>query len=331
MKTRLYAAGLFLLTLVLVTACGTGTSGSTGQYPSGRITIAVPTEPGSGYDLTARQLAEILDSEGIVDVPITVQNRPGGMTALLGGEMVNRYKGKDDIVGIMALTEQILQAEGRLENGLDGFTPLARMMQTPVAVFVPADSPYTDLDSLTAAIADKPGAVPIAVGIEDSLIFAQIAKAGGLDASKVNLVTYTGGGGEQATALLTGDVKVAVSSPAEFDSLLKSGEVKALAVVNDKRIKGLDVPTAVEQGYDVTLTNWRGVYGPADMPDKAVKYWRKALKELSTTDEWTEKAETMGFESAYLDGDELEAFLADTYKQVEAASESLDTELFPEE
>lgn len=331
MKTRLYTAGLFLLTLVLITACGTGTSGSTGQYPSGRITIAVPTEPGSGYDLTARQVAEILDSAGIVDVPITVQNRPGGMTALLGGEMVKRYKGKDDILGIMALTEQILQAEGRLKDGLDGFTPLARMMTTPVAVMVPADSPYTDLDSLMKAIADKPGDVPIAVGIEDSLIFALLAKKGGLDASTVNLVTYTGGAGEQATALLTGDVKVAVSTPGEFSSLLESGEVKAIAVVNDQRINSLDVPTAVEQGYDVTLTNWRGVYGPADMPDKAVKYWRKALKELSTTDEWTEKAETMGYETAYLDGDELDAFMADTYKQVKTASDGLGTELFPEE
>ncbi len=72
---------------------------------------------------------------------------------------------------------------------------------------------------------------------------------------------------------------------------MKSGDLKALGVLAENRLPGLDAPTAREQGLDVTLSNWRGIYGPPDMPQAAVAYWQKALGEMVKSPTWKQIAE----------------------------------------
>ncbi len=107
---------------------------------------------------------------------------------------------------------------------------------------------------------------------DDQLPFALLVEAGGGDATAIEFVPYEGGG-EQSAALASGDIALAVSGASEFLPMIESGELRGLAVLKDQPLDGLDVPTAPEQGYDVTLANWRGIYGPPDMPAYAVDYW----------------------------------------------------------
>jgi putative tricarboxylic transport membrane protein len=86
-------------------------------------------------------------------------------------------------------------------------------------------------------------------------------------------------------------------------------------------LPGLDAPTAREQGLDVTLSNWRGLYGPPDMPQFAVAYWQKALGEMVESPTWKQIAQRSQFTTTFMIGDEFETFLAKTQTDVKAALE----------
>jgi putative tricarboxylic transport membrane protein len=57
--------------------------------------------------------------------------------------------------------------------------------------------------------------------------------------------------------------------------------------------------------------NWRGLFGPPEMPDYAVEYWRETLAEMVETDEWAAARETNGWDDAYMDGPEFADFLTE--------------------
>lgn len=103
--------------------------------------------------------------------------------------------------------------------------------------------------------------------------------------------------------------------------MLKSGELRGLGVLAGKRLPGVDLPTATEQGLDVTLSNWRGLYGPPDMPHFAVAYWQKALAEMVESPTWKQIAERSQFTTTFMTGDDFQNFLAEAQADVKAALE----------
>jgi putative tricarboxylic transport membrane protein len=107
----------------------------------------------------------------------------------------------------------------------------------------------------------------------------------------------------------------------EFISLLKGGDLKALGVVAEEPLPGLDAPTARQQGLDVTLANWRGLYGPPDMPEYAVDYWQNALGKMVESPTWKQIAERNQFTTTLMTGDEFQTYLKDTQAQLKAALE----------
>jgi putative tricarboxylic transport membrane protein len=144
-----------------------------------------------------------------------------------------------------------------------------------------------------------------------------VSAAGGRP-SAVQYVSLEGGG-DQSVALRNGDIAVAIGGVSEFVDNVKSGDLRALGVLADAPLPGLAAPTAKEQGLDVTLSNWRGLYGPPDMPADAVAYWQQKLGEMVTSPTWTQIAERSQFTTTFMTGDELQAFLADTQADVKTA------------
>ena len=178
--------------------------------------------------------------------------------------------------------------------------------------------PFTDLPSLLAAIRSDPSNVTVGAANDDEAPFDLLVSAAGGDPKSVHYVTHEGGG-DQIAALRAGDINVAIGGVSEFIDTVKSGELNALGVLAEDRLPGLDAPTAREQGLDVTLSNWRGLYGPPDMPQTAVAFWQKALADMVNTPTWKQIADRSQFTTTFMIGDEFQAFLAKTQADLKTA------------
>ncbi len=308
-------------TLALAACSDGGDAGSGENYPEGPVTMTAPADPGSGWDLTIRSLVETLQQEGLVETPLPVENRPGAAGAVFLEQMVNQYEGADDQVAVTSLAMMTNEVRGQSEYGHEDVTMVAGLASEYYVVVTSADSEYDDLESLLEAVAQDPGSVPIGAAADDQLPFGLLIDAAGGDATQANFIAYEGGG-EQSAALLSGDIDVAIAGTSEFLPLIESGELDGLAVIADEPLEGLpDVPTATEQGYDVTIANWRGIYGPPGMPDYAVEYWRDTLEQALETDTWREAAEANQWTTTFMVGEEFQTYLDDTKQQVEDAFE----------
>lgn len=218
------------------------------------------SQPGSGFDVTIRSVVDALEREKIVNVPLPVQNRPGDVGALFLATMVEQYKGADDEVSVTSLSMMMNQLRGTSKYGYDDVTMIARLMTEHYVVITRPGSPFRALDDVMTAIKSDPGGVAVGAATDDEAPFDLLVSAAVGDPSTINYVSLEGGA-DQSAALLNGDIGVAIAGVSEVIGLLNEGNLDALGVLSEQRLPGLDAPTAREQGLDVTLSNWRGLYG----------------------------------------------------------------------
>ncbi len=305
-------------------ACATeGGGGAGGEYPSGAVRLVAPAEPGSGWDVTARTVADVLKKENLIDHPLPVENRAGATGSVWLSQMVNDYGGEGDVIAVTSLPIMSNYLRGDSDYEYTDVTMIARIITEYYMVAVTADSEYQNLEDLLNAVKEDPGAVPIGAAGDDRLPFALLVDAAGGDPQKINFVAYEGGG-EQITALLNGDIDAAMAGVSEFRGQLVSGDLRGLAVLKDERLDAPldDMPTAPEEGYDVTLENWRGLYGPPDMPEEAVTYWENTLQEMVQTETWKKAAEKNQWDTTYMKDEEMRAYLKKTYEDIRTAMEA---------
>ena len=117
------------------------------------------------------------------------------------------------------------------------------------------------------------------------------------------------GGGEATAAILGNNVTVGGSGYSEFQQYIESGKMRAIAVTSPARLKGISVPTMKEQGFNVEIGNWRGVYGaPGITPEQ-----RKALIDMvvkaTKSKAWAESLEKNSWTPAVQTGKEFEDFV----------------------
>jgi putative tricarboxylic transport membrane protein len=251
-------------------------------------------------------------------VPLPVENRPGASGADFLATMVEQYRGRDDQISVTSLAMTMNELRGVSRYGYDDVTMIARLMTEYFVVVVRADSPFKNLGDVMTAIKSDPARVAAGAAQDDEAPFDLLVSAAGGDPSSINYARLEGGG-DQILALRDAKISVAVGGVSEFIDSLKSGELRALGVLAENRLPGLDAPTAREQGLDVTLANWRGLYGPPDMPEFAVAFWQKALGQMVQSPTWQEIAQRRQFTTTFMTGEELQTFLADTQADVKDA------------
>jgi putative tricarboxylic transport membrane protein len=332
---RTSAVSAMLLSLSFLAACGGDDGGGGGNgggdgggdaaanenYPEGAIRLIAPAAAGGGYDTTARVTAEILQSEGLVEVPLTVENREGADGSVWLAEMATNLSGTDEVVSVGGTASMYNDVRGETQADFNDVTPIASLMTEYYTVVVPADSEYQTIEDVVQAVVEDPQSVPVGGGSLDRAAFDLLVLEGEGDPTKTNFVEYPTGA-EQTVGLLNGDLAVGVSGTPEFAGQIEAGELRALAVTAPERFTTApyeEVPTMVESGYDVTLANWRLIYGPADMPEHAVSYWADTLGQMVESDAWSEAAEKNQWITTFNTGDDLQELIDSTYQQIEDA------------
>ena len=307
------AAGIALM----ATGCGATGKSSTGSESSaaGPITglqIMVPNTPGGGYDTTARVAAKVLDDEKVA-TNTEVFNLAGAGGTVGLARIVNE-KGNGDLTMLMGLGVVGASYTNKSESKLTETTPLARLIEEPGAIMVSKDSPYKTIDDLIAAWKADPGSIAVGGGSSpggpDHLLPMQLAGAVGIDATKVNFVSYDGGG-DLLPAILGNKVGFAASGAGEYLQQIESGDVRVLATSGEERLEGVDAPTLKESNIDLVFTNWRGIVAPPGISDEDKAKLIAALEKMHATDAWKEALVKNSWTDAFITGDEFETFLTE--------------------
>lgn len=253
-----------------------------------------PANPGGGWDFTCRQIGKILYDIGAVDQPVQVTNMAGGGGGLAFSTVVNeRNDDADLIVAASSATTTRLAQNAYGGSTADQVRFVGAIGADPGVVVVGKDSPYQSLNDLVDAVKADPGSVAFAggsaVGGFDHLKVLQVLKAGGFD--DITAVKYIGvdGGADAVTQTVGGFTQAMTGDMSEVVGFMKSGDVRALAVLTEERVPGFDdIPTAKEQGLDVVAVNWRGLYVPKGISDDQFNEWAGKLQQVADSDEWKE-------------------------------------------
>jgi putative tricarboxylic transport membrane protein len=324
-KTALAAiAGLSTIALVACSGSDGGSgdgssSGGSAEAPDA-VSIIVPADPGGGWDQTGRALAQTFTGDDIVgSAPVENIGGAGGANGLAA--LANE---KDPwtlmITGlVMVGAVETNASQVRIEDT----TPIARLTEEPLVIVVPADSEYQTLEQLVTAIEDEGQAVSItggSAGGADHILAGLVLEAAGLSseeiAANLNYVPNSGGG-EAVSLIIGGQASVGISGVGEFVQHIESGDMRALAVSSEEPVEALpDVPTITDEGYDVVLTNWRGVLAPGDITDQERTELERLVAEAHESESWTTELETRGWTDAYLPGAEFDEFLTGNISEV---------------
>lgn len=295
---------------LLLTACGVTRGGD--ERGLHRLRMMVPNSPGGGYDLTARTAVKIMEDDDITG-RVEVFNVIGAGGTVAMARLMNE-RGNDDLMMMMGLgVVGATYTNGSKIKASDA-TALAKMIEDPGAIFVPADSPFKTVQDFVAAWKADPASVTIGGGSSpggpDHLFPMETARAVGVDPRSVNFVTYDGGG-DLLTALLGKKITVGSSSPGEFIDQIESGQLRVLAVSSDERVEGIDAPTLKEAGINLTFANWRGFLAPPGISDDTKQAMITVLEELHGTQQWKDALAKNGWTDAFTTGAAFEQFLKD--------------------
>lgn len=282
------------------------------------LEIIAPANPGGGWDQTARAMQAAMEAEKLAS-GVQVQNigGAGGTIGLAQFVSSKRRKGDAVLVGGLVMVGAILNNKSAVS--LDDVTPLARLTGEYEAIVVPAESPIKSMADLVAKMKENPGSVSWgggSAGGTDDLLARLIAKAAGVDPTKVNYIAHSGGG-EALASILGGHVTAGVSGWQEFASQVEAGKLRALAMSGDERLAGVDVPTLKEQGLDVSIVNWRGVMAPPGIRDADLKALSGAMDKMAKSAAWQETLKTRGWIDMYQPAAEFKTFLDKDRAQVE--------------
>lgn len=310
--SRISSSRLLAVTacLTVLSACGVTArdSGDAGSNTE-NLEVVVGNSPGGGYDTMARQIASILESEGIA--PGTrVMNKPGAGGTVALQQLANSSGDEDTLMTTgLAVTGAVVTNDSPVS--MSDTTAIARVLEEPMIIAVPADSPYSTLEDLISAWKRSPGSITAGGGTIGGPDYQQVmllAEAAGIDPTTVNFVTYDGGG-ELLPAMLGGKVAFTASGYAEWADQIDSGAIKALAVSSEKRLDAVDAPTLKEAGVNLTFVNWRGFVAPPGLSDARREEITAVFEELHESSAWQEQLEANGQLDAFLSGDEFTAFL----------------------
>jgi tripartite-type tricarboxylate transporter receptor subunit TctC len=240
------------------------------KFPSRPIEFVVPWGAGGGSDQTARMLAQLLEAELKVSLPVL--NVPGGtgntgMTKLLSSP-ADGYT-----LGILAWDSFALLATQKPQWDIKDFIPLGIVIQLPSGFYVSGDK-YPDWKALEETAKTRPLKIAISgFGSPDDITINYFLSKG----VKLTPVPFAKPG-ERYSALLGGHVDLLYSPAGNIASFVESKQMRPVLFLNAERLPEFpQVPTSKELGYDITLPQRRAVIVKAGTDPARVEALSQAL------------------------------------------------------
>ena len=315
-KLSYLALGLSVLTLTACNNANETASASADEFtgPSRPECIA-PAKPGGGFDLTCKLAQSGLKDTGILEDPMRVTYMPGGVGAVAYNKIVANDRANEDAIIAFSTGSILNLSQGKFGKFTEKDVKWLAAVGTDYgAIAVNADSPIKDLAGLVAELKTNPKAISFAaggsVGGQDWMQTAILAKAVGVNPNDMTYVAMEGGG-EAITAVMGNHVTVVSAGIAELMPQANAGKLRVLAVFADERLGGsmTDIPTAIEQGYDVTWPVVRGYYMGPDVSPAAYDWWKASFDKMLADPKFAELREQQELLPFSMTGEELEQYV----------------------
>ncbi len=288
------------------------------------LTIVAPAAPGGGWDQTARAMQAALQ-QGEAGVNVRVVNVAGAGGTVGLAQFVNAYSGRGDVLLVTGLIMVGAVLTNESAVSLEATTPIARLTGDYEVLVVPESSPYEELSAFLDAWKQDPRAFAIAggsAGGTDHMLAGLLASRVGMDPTTINYVPHSGGG-ESIASILGGQVAAGINGLSELVPFIEAGRLRALAISSETRLPGRPITTFVEQGVDLTLTNWRGVVGPPDLSDDQRAAWTARIDAMYRSESWQATLTQYAWIDRYQSGRAFEEFLDDERARAADVLESI--------
>lgn len=272
----------------------------------GVIEITVLFPAGSSADVTARLLAEGMSKQ--LGANVIVVNRPGA-----GGAIGYRYVAgqRPDGYSLVWNSNSISTTyhSGTLTFNYEAFDPVARVLVESPVVAVRGDSKWKTLAELIADAKSRPQGITVAnsgIGSHTHISSVALFKAAG-----VEVLDIPYGAAQVVPSLLGSQVDVVLQLPAALAGQVKSGQVRLLASLTSNRDPAFpDVPTAREQGFDVSLEAWRGIAVPKGTPKTVIAALEAAIRKTVESPAFVQANERLGARPAFMPAEEFGRLIA---------------------
>ena len=296
-------AGLLLLPALL-----SATGALAQDYPAKPIRIVVPYSPGGGTDTVARLMAQRLATA--FGQPVTVENKPGA-SANIGAEFVARSPA--DGYTVLVTAPNFTTSEALYEKltwKFDDFIPVIHLVRYANVLVASPESQLATVPQMVARAKDKPGSLTYGsagTGSNSHLAMELLKQRVG---ASIEHLPYKGSG-PLKTDLLGNHIPLGVDGLGGLVDLIRSGKVKALAVLAPRRTPlAPEVPSLGDFGInDVDGNGWYGALVPAGTPPAVVAKLHGAFAAALQAPEMRERLTGMGVEPVGGSSEEFRAYL----------------------
>ena len=296
-----------LLALLLCTAAAQAQQ----TYPDRPIRIVVVFGPGGGADTTVRLLAGPMAQ--VLGQSVLIENRSGG-GGTQGGQLVAQAA-PDGYTLMVDASALVVRHKLHSHLGFDyqrDFTPVARLTVMPLLLVVPPTERAATLRDYIASLASQPLPLHYAVaGVGSASHFAGLYFLTRIGI-RAEAVAYRGGS-SGAMAVVTGETLLNFATTPSAIGLVQGGRLRAMAVSSDRRMAVLpDIPTVAEAALPgFALTEWIGLYAPAQTPAVVLARVHAALRHGLAQPEVVARLADVGAEPALLQGEEFARFVTE--------------------
>ena len=283
------------------------------------VKFMAPGSTGGGYDQTARTLGKAL-IEAKVAKNATFENKGGAGGTLGLAQFANATKGDVNALMVMGAIMVGGVVQNKPQITLANVTPVAKLFTEYNVIAVRKDAPEKTLQDLLKAFKANPSSIKWGGGSKgsvDHIGIAELAGKVGVPIDKVNYIAF-GGGGEVVAATLGGHITAITGGYAELSKYIESGQFRVLAVGSPTRLPGVNAPTLKEQGIDMEIGNWRGVYGASNLTPAQRKELIDAVTAATRTKYWQEQVKVNAWTPSLQTGDDFMQFVDTEHARLRA-------------
>jgi tripartite-type tricarboxylate transporter receptor subunit TctC len=244
-------------------------------YPHKTVTLITSSGPGGGGDVFLRNLVKVLGPRWGIN--FVVENVPGS-----GGANAMRriMEGPNDGSLLYGVSTQhvVVSVLSKPPYTYKDMQPVVNLLYDSPVFFVRVDSPFRSMGDVIAYAKASPGRLRFGTGTAASIdrMVVETLKV----KQSLNMVVATHDSGGQLTlSVLSGAVDIGSGDAQEVAAQVEAGQIRILAAVTDQRLPNFpNVPTAREQGADVSAVGWRGMVVKKGTPPEIAAAWEKAAQ-----------------------------------------------------